>query len=84
MEENKVTLKLDDYLKLYNENTELKGKLNEILSLLINNTELTSSKKQLQLDTYHCKYGRIIDLVKELRPEEYKKRYEYLMQDEEE
>lgn len=84
MEENKVTLKLDDYLKIYNENNELKGKLNEILSLLINNTELTSNKKQLQMDGYNCKYGRIIDLVKELRPEEYKKRYEYLMQDEEE
>lgn len=84
MEENKVTLKLDDYLKIYNENNELKGKLNEILSLLINNTELTNNKKQLQMDGYNCKYGRIIDLVKELRPDEYKKRYEYLMQDEEE
>lgn len=83
MEENKVTLKLDDYLKIYNENNELKGKLNEILSLLINNTELTSNKKQLQMDGYNCKYGRIIDLVKELKPEEYKKRYEYLVQDEE-
>lgn len=83
MEENKVTLKLDDYLKIYNENNDLKGKLNEILSLLINNTELTSNKKQLQMDGYNCKYGRIIDLVKELKPEEYKKRYEYLVQDEE-
>lgn len=84
MEENKVTLKLEDYLKLYNENNELKGKLNELLSLLINNTELTNNKKQLQMDGYNCKYGRIIDLVKELKPEEYQKRYEYLMQDEEE
>ena len=84
MEENKVTLKLEDYLKLYNENNELKGNLNELLSLLINNTELTNNKKQLQMDGYNCKYGRIIDLVKELKPEEYQKRYEYLMQDEEE
>lgn len=83
MEENKVTLKLSDYLSLYNENNELKGRLNELLSLLINNTELNSNKRQLQMDGYNCKYGRIIDLVKELKPNEYQKRYEALMQDEE-
>lgn len=83
MEENKVTLKLDDYLKLYNENNKLRSKLDEILSLLLNNTELTNNKKQLQMDGYNCKYGRIIDVVKELKPDEYKKRYDYLMQDEE-
>ena len=83
MEENKVTLKLDDYLKLYNEKNELESKLNELLSLLLNNTELTNNKKQLQLNSYDCKYGRLIDLVKELKPEEYQKRYEYLMKDEE-
>lgn len=83
MEENKVTLKLSDYLNLYNENNELRGKLNELLSLLINNTELSNNKKQLQMDVYNCKYGRLIDLIKELKPEEYKKRYEALIQDEE-
>ena len=83
MEENKVTLKLDDYLKIYNENNVLKGQLNEVLSLLLNNTELTSNKKQLQLNSYDCKYGRLIDVVKELKPEEYQKRYEYLIKDEE-
>lgn len=82
MEENKVTLKLEDYLKIYNEINVLKGQLNEILGLLLNSTELTNNKKQLQLDGYECKYGRIIDIVKELRPEEYQKRYEYLIKDE--
>lgn len=83
MEENKVTLKLDDYLKIYNENNVLRSQLNEVLSLLLNNTELTSNKKQLQLSSYDCKYGRLIDVVKELKPEEYQKRYEYLIKDEE-
>ena len=83
MEDNKVTIKLDDYLKVYNENIELKGKLNEIISLLLTNTVLTNNKKQLQLDGYNMKYGRLIDLVEELKPDEYKKRYEYLKKDEE-
>lgn len=84
MEENKVVLTLEKYLEIYDKNKENEQLINIIFSLLINNTELTSNKKKLEISSYNVKYGKIIDLLYKYKPEEMKERYEYLMQDEEE
>lgn len=83
MEENKVVLSLEKYLEMYDKNKQNEELINILFSLLINNTELTSNKKKLEISSYGVKYGKIIDLLYKYKPEEMKERYEYLMKDEE-
>ena len=81
MNENTVTLSLSVYDSIRNDYNNLKNKLDQLCSLLINNTELNSSKDDLVFDTYNLKYGRIIDLLKEINPDIYDKRLSSLVKE---
>ena len=81
MNENIVTLSLDVYDKIRNDYNNLTNKLDQLCSLLINNTELNSSKDDLVFDGYNLKYGRVIDLLKEVNPDMYDKRLASLIKD---
>lgn len=79
--ENTVTLSLDAYDKIRNDYNSINNKLDQLCSLLINNTELNNSKDELVFDSYNLKYGRIIDLLKEINPDMYDKRLASLIKD---
>ena len=81
MQENTVTLSLDVYDKIRNDYNSINNKLDQLCSLLINNTELNSIKDNLVFDTYNLKYGRVIDLLKEVNPDMYDKRLASLIKD---
>ena len=83
MENNQVTISLKDYLKSYDYTKELENKLSQLSSLILNYTELNDKKQDLRIDGYEMKYGRLLDIIKEIMPEEYNERLSSLLKDEE-
>lgn len=81
MNENIVTLSLSVYDDLKYRQSKLKSELDQLCALMINNTELNSNKDDLIIDSYNMKYGRIIDLLKEINPDMYDKRLQSLIKD---
>ena len=84
MEENKVILSLDKYLQNYDYTKRLENQLSQIVSLILNYTELNDKKQNLRIDAYEMKYGRLLDIIKEIFPKEYETRLNALKYDEEE
>lgn len=84
MEENKVILSLDKYLQNYDYTKRLENQLSQIVSLILNYTELNDKKQNLRIDGYEMKYGRLLDIIKEISPTEYETRLNALKYDEEE
>lgn len=78
MEENKVTISLEDYLKLYESQKEKNLELNIIIELLFQDTELTSDGNKLKFDYYNSK---LMGYLKEHYPEKYEKQIKYLKED---
>ena len=83
MEENKVILSLEKYIEMYDKIKELENQLSQLGSLILNYTELNDKKADLRIDSYDMKYGRILDIVKEIFPKEYETRFNTLKKDEE-
>lgn len=83
MEENKVILSLNKYLEMYDRNKKLENQLSQLGSLILNYTELNDKKSDLRIDGYDMKYGRTLDLIKEIFPKEYEIRLNKLKEDEE-
>lgn len=83
MEENKVILSLDKYMEMYDKTKKLENQLSQLGSLILNYTELNDKKEDLRIDGYHIKYGRTLDLIKEIFPQEYETRLKALKEDEE-
>lgn len=83
MEENKVVISLDKYIEIYDKEKRLENQLSQLGSLIINCTELNNNKKDLRIDSYEMKYGRILDLIKEIFPKEYETRLNSLMEENE-
>ena len=81
MNENTVTLSLSVYDTIRNEYNDLRNKLDQLCALIINNTELNSSKDDLIVETYGMKYGRVLDLIKEVNTDMYDKRLNSLLKD---
>lgn len=81
MNENIVTLSLNVYDDLKSKQSELKSELDQLCALIINNTELNSKKDDLIVDNYNFRYGRVLDLLKEINPDMYDKRLESLIKD---
>ena len=52
-------------------------------SLILNYTDLNDKKVDLRIDGYDMKYGRTLDLIKEIFPNEYETRLKALKEDEE-
>ncbi len=84
MEENKVILSLDKYMEIYDKTKKIESQLSQLGSLILNYTELNDKKEDLRIDGYDMKYGRILDLIKEIFPEEYETRLKVLKKEEEE
>lgn len=84
MEENKVILSLDKYLQNYDYTKRLENQLSQIVSLILNYTELNDKKQDLRIDGYEMKYGRLLDIIKEIFPKEYETRLNALKYDEKE
>lgn len=82
MEENKVILSLDKYMEIYEKSKKIENQLNQLCSLILNYTELDDKKNNLRIDGYDMKYGRTLDLVKEIFPKEYEIRLNSLKNDE--
>ena len=82
MEENKVILSLDKYIEMYDKIKDCENKLSQLSSLILNYCELNKEKNGLVIDSYEMKYGRILDIIKEIFPGEYKTRLENLQYDE--
>ena len=82
MEENKVTLSLDKYMEMYEKSKKMENQLSQLCSLLLNYTGLDDKKNNLRIDGYDMKYGRTLDLVKEIFPKEYEIRLNSLKNDE--
>lgn len=83
MEENKVILTLEKYIEMYDKIKKLENQLSQLGSLILNYTELNDKKVDLRIDGYEMKYGRTLDLIKEIFPEEYETRFKSLKKDEE-
>lgn len=83
MEENKVILSLDKYIEMYDKTKKLENQLSQLGSLILNYTELNDKKEDLRIDGYDMKYGRTLDLIKEIFPKEYETRLKALKEDEE-
>lgn len=83
MEENKVILSLDKYIEMFEKTKKLENQLSQLGSLILNYTELNDKKKDLRIDGYDMKYGRTLDLIKEIFPNEYETRLKALKEDEE-
>lgn len=81
MEENKVVLSLDKYLEMYDHIKKLENQLSQLGSLIINYTELNDKKEDLRIDGYDMKYGRTLDLIKEIFPKEYETRLNALKEE---
>ena len=75
MEENKVMISLEEYIKLY----EGQKKMQLLLELIFNDTELTSNNNDLKFDYYNSKLMRYL---KEKYPDRYKKQIELLKEEE--
>ncbi|MFR8144785.1 MAG: hypothetical protein ACLU84_06895 [Clostridia bacterium] len=82
-EENKVILSLDKYMEIYEKNKKTENQLNQLASLILNYTELNDKKEDLRIDGYDMKYGRTLDLIKEIFPKEYETRLNALKESEE-
>ena len=80
MDENKVTIPLKDYIKLYEGQKERDKELQILLELIFANTELKSNK-ELKFDYYDTK---LMKYLKEKYPEKYAKQVEFLIKEEEE
>lgn len=80
--ENKVVMSLEKYNELYECVKEKDIKLMQIVSLILNYTEFDEDKNKLIVDTYHIKYGRLMDIVKEIAPKEYETRLKELKDEE--
>ena len=83
MEENKVILSLEKYIEMYDKIKGLENQLSQLGSLILNYTELNDKKVDLRIDGYEMKYGRILDIIKEIFPKEYETRLKVLKKDEE-
>lgn len=83
MEENKVVLSLNKYIEMYDKTKKLENQLSQLGSLILNYTELNDKKEDLRIDGYDMKYGRTLDLIKEIFPEEYAIRLKSLKEEEE-
>lgn len=83
MEENKVILSLDKYIEMYDKTKKLENQLSQLGSLILNYTELNDKKEDLRIDAYDMKYGRALDLIKEIFPKEYETRLKTLKEDNE-
>lgn len=83
MEENKVILSLDKYIEMFEKTKKLENQLSQLGSLILNYTELNDKKEDLRIDGYDKKYGRTLDLIKEIFPNEYETRLKALKEDEE-
>ena len=83
MEENKVVLSLDKYIEMYDKTKKLENQLNQLGSLILNYTELNDKKENLRIDGYYMKYGRTLDLIKEIFPKEYETRLKALKEENE-
>lgn len=83
MEENKVILSLDKYIEMFEKTKKLENQLSQLGSLILNYTELNDKKEDLIIDGYDMKYGRTLDLIKEIFPNEYETRLKALKEDEE-
>ncbi len=81
MEENKVVLSLDKYLEIYDHTKKIENQLSQLGSLIINYTELNDKKEALRIDSYEMKYGRTLDLIKEIFPKEYETRLNALKEE---
>ncbi len=82
MYENKVIISLENYLEFYNLLKKKENQLNQLCSLILNSTKLNDVKDKLIIDGYNMKYGRTLDLIKEIMPEEFKIRLENLQKGE--
>lgn len=82
MDDNKVTMSLEKYNELYENIKSKEIKLQEMTSLILNYTELNDKGNSLIMDSYHAKYGRLLDIVKELNPKEYETRLQELKKEE--
>lgn len=83
MEENKVMLSLDKFMEMHDKTKKLENQLSQLGSLILNYTELNDKKDDLRIDGYNMKYGRTLDLIKEIFPKEYEIRLKSLKEDEE-
>lgn len=83
MEENKVILSLDKYIEMYDKIKKLENQLFQLGSLILNYTELNDKKADLRIDGYDMKYGRTLDLIKEIFPSEYEIRLKNLKKEDE-
>ena len=77
---NIISLPLSDYLALYDANKELNTHLNNLVELIINNTELNYDKDGLLVDRYGSE--TITKYVKTVSPLQYVERYEELVAEE--
>lgn len=79
MEENKVTILLNEYLKLYDGQKERDKEFQTLLAMVFENTELTGDKKNLKFDYYNSK---MMSYLKQNYPEKYQKQVNFLNNEE--
>ena len=79
MEENKITISLNEYLKLYDGQKERDKEFQILLAMVFENTDLTDNKKDLKFDYYNSK---MMSYLKQNYPEKYQKQVNFLNNEE--
>lgn len=71
MEENKVVLSLQEYLKLYDNSKEIDNTLKELKHYLFNAFEYNKEKNIMKFDKYNLSDVKMTNLIKKLFPDEF-------------
>lgn len=78
MEDNKITLTLEEYLKMYDYSKEIDNTLKELKQYLFNAFEYDDEKDTIKFDKYNLNDNKMTNLLKKLFPNEFENQIQYL------
>lgn len=78
MEDNKVTLTLEEYLKMYDYSREVNSALKELKEYLFSAFEYYEEKDTIKFDKYNLNDTKMTNLLKKLFPNEFESQINYL------
>ena len=78
MEDNKVILTLDEYLKMYDYEKEIDSTLKELKEYLFSAFEYNDEKDIIKFDKYNLNDNKMTNLLKKLFPREFENQIQYL------
>ena len=71
MEENRINISLQEYIKLYDKSKEIDSDLKELKNYLFNCFEYKNDKDTIIFDKYNLNNNKMTNLLKKLFPDEF-------------